>query len=239
MTEESKNIQKESFQTGKQKVLLAISILLFLILCVQIFIIIGKNDNREREGENHKQGTDKEETIVKDIQPTPHCPTDYKVKGDICEKIEEETPQTYLGCPEGSIEIGPDGPCGTYKNEGEQIKRCPPMPTILEKEINGKLYCYTKKRSGESCGTDPDSSYFENGYCYYSKINSESTHNCSSGLVSYKGKCYTRVGKINMQACKETYTLENNKCTRIERTDQIKTCPSDYELKENKCIKKG
>ncbi len=228
----TENIEEKS---STVKILIAVAILLFLITCYLIFVaFLKKSPVLEEEKEETR-----EETTVKDILPTPHCPTGYSIVGDVCEKTEEEAPQTYTGCPKGSIEIGPEGPCGTYKNEGEKIKRCPPMPTIFEKEIDGKLYCYTEKRGGEACGIDPESSYLEDGSCYYHRIDSESTHSCSNGLVSYQGKCYTKAEKVNVQTCKETYTLEGNKCTRIERADQIKTCPSDYELKEDKCVKKS
>ena len=66
MVKESKNIQKKPSLTQKQKILLAFSILLFLILCVQISIIIyRKNDNRGRE--NSKQTNEKEENIVAEV----------------------------------------------------------------------------------------------------------------------------------------------------------------------------
>lgn len=66
MVKESKDIQKKPSLTQKQKILLAFSILLFLILCVQISIIIyGKNDNRGRE--NRKQTNEKEENIVAEV----------------------------------------------------------------------------------------------------------------------------------------------------------------------------
>lgn len=66
MVKESKNIQKKPSLTQKQKILLAFSVLLFLILCVQISIIIyGKNDNRGSG--NSEQTNEKEENIVAEV----------------------------------------------------------------------------------------------------------------------------------------------------------------------------
>lgn len=103
MVKESKNIQKKPSLTQKQKILLAFSILLFLILCVQISIIIyGKNDNRGRE--NSKQTNEKEENIVaevpkeekekeQDTQSTEEGHIEESAKPE-SEKPQEETKQS-------------------------------------------------------------------------------------------------------------------------------------------------
>lgn len=218
-------------KTGRRPIVeIIIAIILFFILLALVYNIFLQKNTYETKS--------RKEDIRNEVDPTRHCPNDgYQIKGDVCERVTKEEASTGTVCPKGSIEIDPDSPCGIYRREAEQMNRCP-KATILEKDIDGKLYCYTKKRGPESCTGSPMSSYLEGGFCYYARLDSEITYTCPSDMVLYKGKCYARTNKVNGYFCKEGFTFEGNTCTYVERTDQIKTCPTGYELKEDKCLHK-
>ena len=221
-------------QTGKtcplltnQKLLLGIAVLLFLVLSLLLYLIFT---NKQRTNDSEKE----KESISKEVEPTVHCPEGYEIEGDVCERKTTKPASSSLVCPNGTIDVGPDGPCGVYKQKAEPTQRCP-MGTIYQVEIKTLYYCYTQSRPPESCGEDPESSYLADGKCYYARIDSETTYTCPDNMVSYKGDCYTKADKVKKYSCDNGFTLEGNNCVKIERTEQQKDCPTGYRLEEGKC----
>ncbi|MGI6484678.1 MAG: hypothetical protein ACOX0R_03650 [Candidatus Dojkabacteria bacterium] len=233
--EEKTSLPKQTGKTcpfiQKPKLLIGIIVLLLVIILLLLFLILrDKRTTADTKVEETK--TSKEE---KKIEPTVHCPEEYEIEGDVCERKATKPASSSLVCPEGMIEVGPDGPCGLYKQKAEPTQRCP-MGTIYQVEIKTLYYCYTQSRKPESCGEDPESSYLADGKCYYARIDSETTYTCPDNMVSYKGDCYTKAEKIKKYSCDSGYTLQGTNCVKTERTEQMKECPTGYELDGEKCV---
>lgn len=230
--EEATSTSKQTAQTGSlltdQKLLLGIAVLLFLVLSLLLYLIFT---NKQRTTDDEKE----KESISKEVEPTVHCPEGYEIEGDICERKVTKSASSNLVCPEGMIEVGPEGPCGLYKQKAEPTQRCP-MGTIYQVEIKTLYYCYTQSRPPESCGEDPESSYLADGKCYYARIDSETTYTCPDNMVSYKGDCYAKADKVKKYSCDDGFTLEGTNCIKVERAEQLKECPSGYEIDEEKCV---
>ncbi|MGI5898137.1 MAG: hypothetical protein ACOX6Q_03190 [Candidatus Dojkabacteria bacterium] len=235
--EKEKNPKQEgktSHNAKERKLTLGIIILLFIIILLLLFIMFtNKQKNIDSKGEKEKISEEKDE--IKELEPTVYCPGGYEIENDICKKETIKPASSNLVCPDGTVEVGPDGPCGTYKQKAEPTQRCP-MGTIYQVEIKTLYYCYTRERKGENCGEDPESSYFADNKCYYARIDSETTYSCPADMVSYKGDCYTKANKINKYSCDSGFTLKNSNCIKVEKTEQQKDCPVGYELKTDKCV---
>jgi len=211
--EEKTSLPKQTGKTcpfiQKPKLLLGVIVLLLVIILLLLFLILReKRTTADTKVEETK--TSKEEKEKK-IEPTIHCPEGYEIEGDVCEREATKPASSSLVCPEGMIEVGPDGPCGLYKQKAEPTQRCP-MGTIYQVEIK-TLY-----------------------YCYYARIDSETTYTCPDNMVSYKGDCYTKAEKIKKYSCDSGYTLQGTNCVKTERTEQMKECPTGYELDGEKCV---
>ena len=240
--EKEKNPQEEEQtsppkQTGKTcpliqkpKLLIGVIVLLLIIILLLLFIIF-----RNKQTATDSKVEEKISEEQKEVKPTVHCPEGYEIEEDICERKATKPASSKLVCPEGMIEVGPDGPCGLYKQKAEPTQRCP-MGTIYQVEIKTLYYCYTQSRPPESCGEDPESSYLADGKCYYARIDSETTYTCPSNMVSYKGDCYAKADKIKKYSCDSGYTLEGTNCVKVERTEQMKDCPTGYELEIDRCV---
>jgi len=222
-------------QTGKTcpliqtpKLLIGVIVLLLVIILLLLFLIF-------RDKQTTPDSKLEEKITEEEVEPTVHCPEGYEIEGDICERKVTKSASSNLVCPEGMIEVGPEGPCGLYKQKAEPTQRCP-MGTIYQVEIKTLYYCYTQSRPPESCGEDPESSYLADGKCYYARIDSETTYTCPDNMVSYKGDCYAKAEKIKKYSCDSGYTLEGTNCVKTERTEQMKDCPTGYELEVDKCV---
>ena len=229
-TSPPKQIGKTCPFIQKPKLLIGVIVLLLIIILLLLFIIF-----RNKQTATDSKVEEKISEEQKEVKPTVHCPEGYEIEEDVCERKVTKPASSSLVCPKGMIEVGPDGPCGLYKQKAEPTQRCP-MGTIYQVEIKTLYYCYTQSRKPESCGEDPESSYLADGKCYYARIDSETTYTCPDNMVSYKGDCYAKADKIKAYSCDSGYILEGTNCVKIERTEQIKECPTGYELEVDKCI---
>ena len=229
-TSPPKQIGKTCPFIQKPKLLIGVIVLLLIIILLLLFIIF-----RNKQTATDSKVEEKISEEQKEVKPTVHCPEGYEIEEDVCERKVTKPASSSLVCPKGMIEVGPDGPCGLYKQKAEPTQRCP-MGTIYQVEIKTLYYCYTQSRKPESCGEDPESSYLADGKCYYARIDSETTYTCPDNMVSYKGDCYAKADKIKAYSCDSGYTLEGSNCVKIERTEQELDCPTGYELEEDKCV---
>jgi hypothetical protein len=230
-TSPPKQTEKTCPLIQKPKLLIGIIVLLLIIILLLLFLIFRNKQTTNDSKIEDKKVTEEE----KEVKPTVHCPEGYEIEGDVCERKASKPASSKFVCPEGMIEVGPDGPCGLYKQKAEPTQRCP-KGTIYQVEIKTLYYCYTQSRPPESCGEDPESSYLADGKCYYARIDSETTYTCPSNMVSYKGDCYAKADKIKKYSCDSGYTLEGTNCVKVERTEQMKDCPTGYELEIDRCV---